>query len=622
MPLENSSASGRHRLIEIERLAQANGPGTEAPDSQAARKALLVCKDATLRGWGPRWLEQAGFSTLIAQTQAELQLCVANLRPSLLLVESGVRTRDGVPMYRWLADSNLADIPMLVLCASDKDVENALDAGAVDVARKPFNWQIISRRSAQLVRSQSSLRELDRAQDALHRALDYAQDARQFLQRVENTDLLTDLPNRKKFAETIERALAADGAGQEGLAVMLIGLDRFRAVNDHLGHEGGNAVLAEVGRRLHGCLSREDLFSQQGNQLRTAAVAKLGGVRFGLLLSHGGDDRDLERMASIVQGVLSQPVEYAGQSVYFGASVGISVATRDGRSAEELLLKAESALLEVKRLHGGVHIFAPSQDQQAVRRLRLEAKLRDALADGSLDLHYQPLHGNTSDNMFGVEALLRWRCPEEGYISPAEFVPVAEDAGLMVEIGDYVIREACRQARRWADQGLPPLRVAVNVAVDQLTRGNLVRCVREALMDQQLDPGLLELELSERGVVKNDPEILRKLQQLKALGVRLSIDDFGSGDASISYLKHLPVDTLKIDRSYVSGEAASERDQVMGMVMTTLGKKLGLTVIAEGVETSEQLARVKAWGCDASQGFYFSPAVTSVEIADMLNKVS
>ncbi len=622
MALEKFTASGRFRRISEDLFEIIRQENTEPKDgTQAARKlAVLICKDAASRKWGPKWLEQAGFTTLIAATQADLQLAADSLQPALLLVESGLRARNGEPLHEWLAASSLRAVPRLVLCSSERDVEAALECGAVDVVRKPYNWQVISKRATRLVHSVSSLLELDKAQEALGRALNYANDARQFLQRVEDIDPLTELPNRRKFSETIDRILNSGHCQENGLAIMLIGIDRFRSVNDSLGHAGGNEILAEVGRRIQGCLAREDLLGNNNGGLITAAAAKLGGVRFGLMLSHGGSNQDLARRAEVVQSVLAQPISFDGQSVYLGCSMGISVATRDGDSAEHLILNAESALLEIKKRGGGIRIFRDTHDQALVRRIELERKLRDAINNKALQLHYQPLICNQGRELFGVEALLRWTCPEEGRISPAEFVPVAEEAGLMVEIGDFVIRESCRQLREWLDQGLPPIRMAMNLSLIQLLRGNIVRTVRESMMDFALDPALLELELSERGVVKRDPEIMRKLQQLRALGVRLSVDDFGSGEASISYLKHLPVDTLKIDRSYVSGCASDERDQVMGMIMATLGKKLGLTVVAEGVETAEQLEMVQSWGCDASQGFYFSPAVSSDQLAEMLRK--
>lgn len=624
MALKKLSESGRFRLVSnhlFEEISAASNPVNKAR-SDTDKLAILVCKDATSRKWGPKWLEQAGFTAVIATTQADLQMAEGSMQPALLLVESGLRAREGQPLHQWLAESGLKSVPRLVLCASDRDIELALASGATDVVRKPFNWQVISRRASRMVHSFSSLAELDKAQTALERALNFANDARQLLQRVEEVDLVTELPNRNKFAETIDRVLGAIQGRQNCLAVMLIGINRFSAVNDSFGHEGGNEILAQVGERLQGCMSREDLFGHAGNELMTAAAAKLGGVRFGLMLSHGGNDGQLQRVAESVQKELERPVQYDGQAVHLSCSFGIAVAMRDGDNADQLILNAESALLSVKRAGGGINIYSEQNDRSAARRRELEQKLRLAIENQDLELHYQPLISNTSLKLFGVEALLRWHCPEEGQISPGEFVPVAEDAGLMNEIGSFVIREACQQLRIWRESGISDVRMAVNVSVAQLTRGNIVGTVREALMSNNVDPSLLELELSERGVVKRDEEIMRKLQQLRALGVRISIDDFGSGEASIAYLKHLPIDTLKIDRSYVSGCADNERDQVMGMVMSTLGQKLGLSVIAEGVETAEQLQKIKSWGCDASQGFYFSPAVPSEHIEEMLRKIS
>jgi EAL domain-containing protein (putative c-di-GMP-specific phosphodiesterase class I) len=334
--------------------------------------------------------------------------------------------------------------------------------------------------------------------------------------------------------------------------------------------------------------------------------------------SPDGDEIDLLRRR--LMEALSQPALIDGQSVNLSASVGVASYPQDAAETEGLLLKAESAMRDAQSRGGGFSFYNAEADARAARRLHLENMLHGAIERDELKLAYQPLIDLTSNRIVGVEALLRWPQPDGSWIGPDEFVPVAEDAGLMYRIGAFVLDEACRQLKAWHDDGIRPLRMSVNVSKCQVTNVNFSAVVHGCLQKYKLPPDSLDLELSERGVLSDNRDVLSLLSQLKRIGVTLSIDDFGTGDAAIGYLKELPVDTLKIDRSYVKELVSCGAENAMTSAMIALGQKLSMTIVAEGVESREQLAILESFGCDQYQGFYRSPAVAPKEIVKMFRQ--
>ena len=383
-------------------------------------------------------------------------------------------------------------------------------------------------------------------------------------------------------------------------------------------------LLRQFADRLKGCLQDRDLVGQQSGATLTAFTARLGGVRFALAISSFAD-RQIEQLRQVLRVVVSAPFEVGGHSIYLNISIGVSVFPRDGENVEGVLQSAENAMVEAKLNGTGFWLTRQSNDARSLRRLRLDAMLRDAVRERQLKLAYQPILDTKTGRLVGAEALLRWHHPEEGTIPPDEFIPAAEESGMIVDIGAFVIREACRQSRSWIDQGFGPIRIAVNVALCQLVRGNLTVTVADALAEHDIEPAMLELEISERGVLNRHPEVIAEIHRLdgipgdvdedrlKALGVRISIDDFGTGNAAIGYLKNLPADVIKVDRSYVSGAMQSARDRAIVSGIVALAHGLDAAVIGEGVETEEQLDMLREWGCDECQGFLFSPAVTPDE---------
>ncbi|MDH5455526.1 MAG: GGDEF domain-containing phosphodiesterase, partial [Gammaproteobacteria bacterium] len=317
---------------------------------------------------------------------------------------------------------------------------------------------------------------------------------------------------------------------------------------------------------------------------------------------------------------LARPIQIAGQMVSLSSCQGVALYPQDADDVDSLLQRADNAMRDAQSRGGGFKYYCAETDAAAARKLKIEHMLHEALEGDELSLAFQPITSVSSKRVFAAEALLRWRQADGSYVSPAEFVPVAEECGLMNRIGEFVLDEACAQLKAWHAAGIRLPHMCVNVAKVQLMSGEFVPTVRRILSKHNVSPASLELELSERGVLSGDLAVVEQLKELKALGIRLSIDDFGTGDSAIAYLRDLPVDVLKIDRSYVSGLVDNEKDEALVSAMVALGQRLSLKVIAEGVETREQLAVLRAMNCDAFQGFLISRPVTAAAFAALLIK--
>ncbi len=581
-------------------------PGDGHPAVARSQRALLVCRDAASLKWGPRWLAQAGFeATVTEDPQAAIEIGAA-LQPALVIIESSLRGPGGEALYRSLHKRH--GLPTIVLCANHRDLQAALaDDGVKDVIRKPFDWQLISRRAGQIAALHVHTSQLSQMRDALATARTDVTELRQNLERSFETDELTQLPTRQKFRRLLEQTLSSAHDVGSGLAVLVIRLNGFRLVNEALGFESGNRVLVEAANRLRDSLGQR---ATTGSGLVTAMLGRLGGISFSVAMTSVDDAGQVEAMAARMLARLGQPVAVAGRTIYLSASIGAARFSEDGNSADILLHRAESASLESRQRGGGFQLFREPV-ASGPRLLHLDTLLHEAIEAGQLHVEYQPILDVAESRVVGAEALLRWNHPREGLISPVEFVPVAERAGLMPRIGAFVIDTACRQLRQWMDAGSGHLRMAINLSLAQLHQDDVVNVVGRSLKAWEVPAHLIEFELSERGVVARDPDVLRQLHLLKSLGLRLAIDDFGTGEASIAYLKDLPIDALKIDRSYVEGAVVNERDATIAAGMTALARRLGLTVIAEGVEVARQLDLLRDWGCHQYQGFYFSPAVSA-----------
>ncbi|HUQ34134.1 MAG TPA: bifunctional diguanylate cyclase/phosphodiesterase, partial [Pyrinomonadaceae bacterium] len=376
--------------------------------------------------------------------------------------------------------------------------------------------------------------------------------------------------------------------------VMFLSLDRFKKFNDTLGHTVGDQLLKSVADRLRPHMREGDTF------------ARFGSDEFSFLLTGIGKAEDASRLAREFQSILDAPFSVEGHELYVTSSIGIGLYPEDGRDSQELLKSAGAALYRAKQSGGSNYQFyTADMNALALARLALENQLRWALERKEFRVYYQPQVSINTGQITGMEALVRWQHPELGLVSPAEFIPLAEDTGLIAPIGEWVLRAACAQTRAWHDCGFKGLRVSVNLSPRQFQQPDLVLVVERILKETGLDGAGLELEVTESSVMKNAETAIRTLGELKAMGIKISIDDFGSGYSSLSYLKHLPIDVLKIDQSFVSDMTADPKDAAIVMAVIQLAHSLQLKVIAEGVETDEQLHFLRLLSCDEMQGYLF-----------------
>jgi PAS domain S-box-containing protein len=432
-------------------------------------------------------------------------------------------------------------------------------------------------------------------------------------------DGLTGLPNRVLLRELLGHALANAERHERSLAVLFLDLDQFKRINDTLGHDMGDTLLQEVARRLVGCVRRSDAIFQEGEvgSLPQAdeegAISRLGGDEFVLILSEIGSSEDAANVARRIAAALSQPIQLGPDEVTVTASIGISVYPHDASDAETLLKHADAAMYHAKEQgRNSYRFYTEALNERTARRFAIEFNLRRALERGEFVLFYQPRIDIQAQRVVGMEALLRWQRPVEGLVLPGEFISVAEENGMIVPIGEWVLQEACRQAAAWSASGLAPLTVSVNISAAQFKRDRLVENICRVLQETGLDPGLLEIELTESMLIEDTELSATMLEKFKDIGVNISIDDFGTGYSSLSYLKRFALTALKVDQSLIRDLATNPNDSAIVSAAIALAHSLHLRVVAEGVEHELQAAILRSKGCDEAQGYLFSPPIDTV----------
>ncbi len=408
-------------------------------------------------------------------------------------------------------------------------------------------------------------------------------------------DPLTNLPNRLLFNDRLTLAVAQAHRHNQRLAVLFLDLDRFKVINDSLGHSVGDELLRQVAERIQEHVREGD------------TVARLGGDEFILLVPGISAEEDAAKIAKKVCDAIHDPFWIDGRELFVTTSVGVAVYPSDGHNADNLVRNADSAMYRAKEQgRDNYQLYTPAMNAKAIERLSLESRLRQAVANDELELHFQPFIDLNTAEVLGAEALLRWRHPELGMMAPGEFIPIAELSGLIVPIGEWVLRTACAEARKWHEKGFPKLTVSVNLSSRQFQQADLVRQVTDALAETGLDADKLDLEITESNAMQNAEHSINTLWGLKKQGVRISMDDFGTGYSSLNYLKRFPIDRIKLDQSFVRDLPGDKDDAAIAMAVIAMGRSLELVVIAEGVETEEQLAFLKERDCDQLQGFLFS----------------
>ena len=420
-------------------------------------------------------------------------------------------------------------------------------------------------------------------------------------------DVLTGLPNRALLSDRLAQALARGTRHGEAVALLFLDIDRFKAINDSIGHSGGDVLLRTVGERLRAALREED------------TVARVGGDEFVVVLPAVASPEQAGHVAEKIDAAMAIPITALGHSAHVSVSMGISLYPRDAKDADTLWKYAATALHHAKQ--DGRHayrFFSADMDARVQSQLQIENDLRLAVRQGELTLHYQPQVSPVSGRIGGVEALLRWHHPNRGWLPPTTFIPVAEQSGLIVPIGEWVLKTACEQGARWRAAGHADLLMCVNLSVWQLRRGDVVGLVRRTLAETGLPPNCLELEITESSVMEQAEQAGEILRALAAMGTRIAIDDFGTGYSSLVHLKRFPIHRLKIDASFVQGAPTDHEDAVICQAVIALARELGLDVVGEGVETDAQRQFLAAHGCQEMQGFLFSAAVPAVELGELL----
>lgn len=423
-------------------------------------------------------------------------------------------------------------------------------------------------------------------------------------------DSLTGLPNRLLFMERLSQTVErAHEDPNYRFALLFLDLDRFKVINDSLGHMIGDQLLIAIARRLESCLNKHD------------TVARLGGDEFTILLENIKSDADATKVAERVQKALSTPFNLSGHEVFTSASIGITLSSTDFDRPEDLLRGADIAMYRAKAQGKACHeVFDHDMHTHVVALMQLENDLRRAVERQDFELYYQPIVALATGRIMGFEALVRWQHPEQGIISPAKFVPIAEETGLIIPLGQWVLREACRQLKQWQDEfaSEPPLTVSVNLSSRQFSQPSLINQIRQILTETGIDAHCLKLEITESAIMENTESAMDMLLQLKAMGIQLSVDDFGTGYSSLGYLYRFPMDVLKIDRSFVSRVDVDGEKLELVRTIITLAWNLGMDVVAEGVETTKQLAQLKALKCEYGQGFLFSKPLPRIEAAKLI----
>jgi diguanylate cyclase len=498
--------------------------------------------------------------------------------------------------------------PVLMMTGLEdvESVNRAFEVGATDFVSKPINIPLLGHRIRYVLRAANTTQSLLDSERRLHHLAYF--------------DSLTSLPNRTFFQEHVQIMIALAQRQQLKLSILFLDIDGFKRINDTLGHHLGDQVLQEAGNRLRNCLRDSDTLIRMDNTDKASvSLARLGGDEFTVLLPSIKRNEDAAVVAERIRLALAQPYLLQDQELYTTTSIGISIYPVDGDNQMELLKNADLAMYHAKREGGNCfRYFSPDMTGAAKRRLVLTNHLHKAIELNELELHYQPQLDLETGKYCGLEALLRWNCQELGRISPAEFIPLAEETNLIIRIGEWVLREACFQAKSWRDQNVTLGRMAVNVSAKQLLHRGFISQVINALSDSGLEPNALELEVTESALIFEEAAILETLNTFKKMGIQLSIDDFGTGYSSLNRLMNFPIDCLKIDQSFIRDLELNSAKAAIVAAIIQMAEGLSMSVIAEGVETQGELDFVKNRQCKQVQGYLLCRPLPSTQVEEFL----
>ena len=584
----------------------------DAPEINAQPKKVLVCDDdRTHLLLMSETLKGLGYDVCQANNGESALESYFSCKPDIILLDVNMPNMNGYEVCKAIrADESGADVPILMITGLDdhSSIENAFSAGATDFLPKPINWPMIKHRIKYMLRSIANQISLRNSEKEL-RFLAYY-------------DALTHLPNRQFFKQQLNKQIGHCDRHDTKLAVMMIDLDSFKRINDSLGHKFGDEILQVISQRLTQYLRQSDSVLRDSTNIQCPELARLGGDEFTVMLSDVGSNMNIMKIARRINHELCQAIDINKYSVVVTASIGIAIYPHDGQDADTLLKHADSAMQHAKANSTGSFKFhSKDLTQRLLDRLQLEEYMREAIQTNMFELYYQPQIDILTGTVTNAEALVRLHHPTLGLISPADFIPVAEDTGLIIELGNWITRQACLQAMAWQKTMPVPITVSVNVSSKQISQPNFVPDLLNILDETGIDPFLIEVELTESVAMNNAQENIEKLRAIKALGIKLSIDDFGTGYSSLSYLKKFPIDTLKIDRSFVVDLSLKEEEEAIVSAIFAMAFALKLDVVVEGVETLDQLECIKRICGNSNvlvQGYYFAKPLPAIEYAEFV----
>jgi diguanylate cyclase (GGDEF)-like protein len=543
--------------------------------------------------------------------------------PDLILLDIYMPDMNGYEVCQQLkANEHTRDIPVIFISSADQELDKmkAFASGGVDYIVRPLQLEEVLARirtHLSLRRLQKNLEDLVQERTAalietnarLHRENTERKQAEERIRYMAHYDALTELPNRVLLQDRIKQAIAHAHRNMMLAAVLFLDLDYFKHINDSLGHQVGDRLLQMVATRLQRCVREGD------------SVARLGGDEFVLCLPSLNDGNDAAVVAQKALDALDLPFMIEGHELHVSASIGISLYPGDGTDADTLMRTADTAMYDSKdKGRNNYQFFTPELNNVAQQRLATAIRLRHALSGNEFALFYQPQVNMENGAIFSAEALLRWRQPGKMPVACGEFISVAEETGLILPIGEWVLREACRQLRRWRDQGHAGLRIAVNLSPRQFYQSNLKYTIESILDETGLTADALDLEITEGILLQRSEDNVATLNHLSRMGIQLSVDDFGTGYSSLAYLQRFPVQAIKIDRAFISGIGRDSNDTALVTAIIAMAQSLRLKVLAEGVETPEQIRFLLSHGCHDAQGFYYSEPVPPEAFADLLRR--
>ena len=579
---------------------------------------ILVCDDdQNVRLLTRQCLEADDMTVVEAADGLEALDVFVRERPDLVFLDVEMPGMTGLEVCERIRKMPQGEsIPIMIVTGSDdrRSIDQGFEAGATQYKTKPVNWSLLGRDVQYMLRASNAFNALKRQEDRLRYLAYY--------------DPLTSLPNRRSFNEQLNRILKRSQRHKTNAALLFIDLDHFKRINDSIGHARGDRLLVEIAKRLTMELREDDAINyfttnsadDEGEPEGATEIARLGGDEFTVVLSDVANIHDIEIVAKRILNALSEPIALQSHNPVVTPSVGIAVFPQDGTDPDTLVRNADTAMYVAKAEGRACYRFYNEQmNARAVEQLKMEEELRHGMRNNELELRYQPQVDSKSGAVVSMEALVRWKHPERGMVSPAEFIPVAERTGQIIELGEWVMQEAARHCLYWDSLGLNGFRIGINISPLQFNQSGLSQWITEFLKDSGLPPERLELELTESAIMTDAETNIAKLRELKSIGVDLAVDDFGTGYSSLSYLKRFPIDTLKIDQSFVADLDSADGAAIVDAILA-LAKTLNLRVIAEGIEEAHQLAYLVRKDCGLLQGYYFARPIYPEDVPDMLRQ--